>query len=82
MCQRPRRATRALCIATAAVPPLIAAITTTAATLFCFHSRSAKKTVLAVLAALSAIIFAELPANGAATGFASCAPVFRAPDVV
>ena len=71
-----------LCIDTAAVAPFIATIITMAPTLFFFHSRSAKKIVPAVVAAFNPSIEPAWPANGAAVGFASVAPAFKAADVL
>jgi hypothetical protein len=71
-----------LWIDTAADALLIAIIITTAPTLFVFHSRSAKKMVLAMVAALRPIIDPAFPANGAAAGFDSFAPACSATDVL
>jgi hypothetical protein len=71
-----------LWIDTAADAALMATIIATAPALFVLHNRSAKKIVLAVVAALKPIIDPAFRANGAAAGFDSFAPVRNAADVL
>ena len=71
-----------LCIATAAVAPLMAAIITTAPTRFFFHIFSAHRIVPAIVAAFRPNIEPLLEVNGAAAALASRAPAFSASDVL